>query len=170
MVVTSRRREPRVRAAVEPLDSRAARVAALDSLARRDRCSGDLHRKLVEKGFDPGVVGGVIERLLSERLLDDHRYVENFVVYHANRGQGPLRLKSQLRQAGLQGDLIEEVIDAYPDWLAQLRQAHEKKFGMQPPTHYADRQRRSRFLSYRGFTGAQIRMALGFDTDLDVDD
>ena len=169
-MATSRKRDFRRRAEVEPLDTRAARLAALDSLARRDRCSGDLHRKLVEKGFDLVVAAEVVERLVSEKLINDARYVENFVAFHADRGHGPIRVKAELRQFGLPADLVREAIDAYPDWLAQLRKAHQKKFGTQPPTHYADRQRRTHFLSYRGFTGAQIRMALGFDTDLDADD
>ena len=154
---------------VDPLDSRAARVAALDSLARRDHSSGDLRRKLLDKGYDPAVVGDVIERLCVEKLLDDRRYVENFVSLHAARGQGPLRVRADLRKMGMQGAVVEDAVGAYPDWLAQLRKAHQKKFGAQLPTHYADRQRQARFLGYRGFTGAQIRMALGFDTDLDVD-
>jgi regulatory protein len=53
--------------------------------------------------------------------------------------------------------------------LTQLKKARQKKFGAALPTNYADRQRQSRFLAYRGFTGAQIRTALGFDIDLDVD-
>jgi regulatory protein len=171
--VTSKRRDilgrPEIKTRIDPLDSRAARVAALDSLARRDRSSEDLRRKLLDKGYDPAVVGGVIERLCTEKLLDDHRYVENFVSFHAARGQGPLRVRADLRKIGMQGVVVEDAIDAYPDWIAQLRTARQKKFGTQVPTHYADRQRQARFLGLRGFTGAQIRMALGFDTDLDVD-
>jgi regulatory protein len=151
----------------DPLDARAARAAALDSLARRDRCSEDLRRKLRDKGYDSGVVGVVIQRLCSDNLVDDRRYLENFVAYHAGRGQGPLRVRADLRKLGMEGALVESALEAYPDWIAQLRKAHQKKFGTQPPTHYADRQRQTRFLGYRGFTGAQIRMALGFDTDLD---
>jgi regulatory protein len=171
--VTSKRRDtpawPGAKTAVEPLDSRAARVAALDSLARRDRSSEDLRRKLRDKGYDPVVVDDVLERLIAEKLVDDRRYVENFVGFHAARGQGPHRVRAELRKIGMQGDLVEDAVQAYPDWISQLRKAHQKKFGTQLPTHYADRQRQARFLGYRGFTGAQIRTALGFDTDLDVD-
>jgi regulatory protein len=144
-------------------------MAALDSLARRDHSSEDLRRKLVDKGYDHAVVGEVIERLCAEKLIDDRRYVENFVAYHAGRGQGPLRVRADLRKIGVQAALVEEAIEAYPDWIAQLRKAHQKKFGTQRPALYADRQRQARFLGYRGFTGAQIRLALGFDTDLDLD-
>ena len=154
---------------VDPDDARAARVAALDSLARRDRCSTGLRRKLIDKGFDAEVAQGVVDRLCSEKLVDDRRYVENFVGFHAARGQGPLRIRAELRQSGMQGELVDDAVEAYPDWRTQLLKAHQKKFGTEPPADYADKQRRARFLGLRGYTGAQIRMALGFDTDLDVD-
>jgi regulatory protein len=90
------------------------------------------------------------------------------VSYHAGRGQGPNRLRADLRKLGLETAEIESALHAYPDWAARLDQARQKKFGTSRPTNYADRQRQARFLAYRGFTGAQIRAALGLDTDLDV--
>jgi len=172
-VATSKRRDapagPGTRTAVDALDSRAARAAALDALARRDHASEDLRRKLLDKGYDPTVVADVIERLCGEKLVDDRRFLESFISYHAARGQGPHRVRAELRKSGLQGEIVEQGLTAYGDWIADLRKARQKKFGAQLPTHYADKQRQARFLSYRGFTGAQIRLALGFDTDIDVD-
>jgi regulatory protein len=154
---------------VDPLDGRAARATALDTLSRRDNSSGELRAKLLGKGYDPGVIAELIERLRAERLLDDARYLENFVAYHASRGQGPNRVGADLRRLGLPGAEIDATLDAYPQWLTQLKRAREKKFGTSLPTNYADRQRQARFLAYRGFNGAQIRAAMGFDTDLDAD-
>lgn len=155
---------------VEPLDARAARVAALDALARRDHSFEDLRLKLLEKGYDATVVRPLLDALRDEKLLDDRRYLENFVAYHAARGQGPVRVRLGLRQHGVQGPQVEEYLDAYPDWLALLKKARLKKFGANLPKKYADRQVQARFLGYRGFTSAQIRMALGFDVDLDSDE
>jgi regulatory protein len=154
---------------VDPLDGRAARAAALEILSRRDYSSGELRSRLLGKGYDPGVIAELIERLSAERLLDDARYLENFVAYHASRGQGPNRVREDLRRLGLPGAEIEATLAAYPDWPSQLKRAREKKFGTSLPTNYADRQRQARFLAYRGFSGAQIRTAMGFDTDLDAD-
>jgi len=154
---------------VDPLDGRAARAAALDILSRRDYSSGELRGKLLGKGYDATVIAELIERLRAERLLDDARYLENFVAYHASRGQGPNRVREDLRRLGLPGPDIETTLAAYADWLTQLQRAREKKFGTSLPTNYADRQRQARFLAYRGFSGAQIRAALGLDTDLDAD-
>jgi regulatory protein len=155
---------------VEPLDARAARRAALDALARRDHGSGELARKLLAAGYDPGVVEALIERLRAEKLLNDRRFIENFIAYHAARGQGPVRVRAALHKQGLEGELVETCLAGHGDWIVQLRKAREKKFGASPPTGYADRQRQMRFLGYRGFTSTQIRTALGFDIDLDVTD
>ncbi len=169
MAVTSRRRKTLRRREVEPHDARAARVAALDALGRRDHASGELRAKLQAKGYEPALVDRLIEELRTERLVDDRRFVANFIAYHAQRGQGPLRVRAQLGQLGMRGELVELELDAYPTWLDQLRAVRRKKFGETPPTSFTERQRQARFLGYRGFTGAQIRTALGFDTDLEIE-
>ncbi|HME39936.1 MAG TPA: regulatory protein RecX [Steroidobacteraceae bacterium] len=144
-------------------------MAALDALARRDHASADLRRKLLDKGYDAGVIAALLDVLRAEKLLDDRRYTENFVAYRAARALGPLRVRAELRRQGLDGTLVEECLDAYPDWIVHLRRAQQKKFGAKLPGNYADKQRQVRFLNYRGFTSAQIRTALGFDIDLDAD-
>jgi regulatory protein len=166
-VATSKRRNALAGRPVEPLDARAARVAALDALARRDYASEDLRLKLLEKGYDVSVVLPLLDALRDEKLLDDRRYLENFVAYHAARGQGPHRIRLELRRHGLQGALVEDYLDTFPDWIAQLEKARTKKFGAKLPKDPADRRRQAQFLGYRGFTSAQIRMALGFDIELD---
>jgi regulatory protein len=144
-------------------------VAALDALARRDHSAEDLRRKLLKKGYDVAVVSPLLDALAAEKLLDDRRYMENFVAYHAARGQGPMRVRMELRRHGLQGPPVEDYLANYPEWLVQLRKTRQKKFGAALPANYADRQRQARFLGYRGFTSAQIRTVLGFDIDLDLD-
>ena len=144
-------------------------MAALDALGRRDYASEDLRLKLLEKGYDGSVVLPLLDALRDEKLLDDRRYAENFVAYHAARGQGPLRIRRDLHRHGLHGALAEECLETYTDWIAQLQKARLKKFGAQPPKTYAEKQLQGRFLGYRGFTGAQIRMALGFDVEFDPD-
>jgi regulatory protein len=138
-------------------------------LARRDHASEELRRKLLDWGYDPAVVGQLIERLCAEKLVDDGRYLENFVAYHAARGHGPNWVRADLCKRGIQGAPVDACLEGYPDWIEQLRKARLKKFGTSLPSNYADRQRQARFLGYRGFTGAQIRSALGFDTNLEVD-
>ncbi len=125
---------------------------------------------MLGKGYGAAIVDPLIERLAAEKLLDDHRYVENYLSYHAARGQGPLRVRAQLRKKGVAGDLIEECLGAFPDWNAVLQSARCRKFGRTLPDSYADRVRQARFLGYRGFTSAQVRSALGLNRTVDLGD
>ncbi len=128
-----------------------------------------MRRKLAEKGYDAAVVDGVVDRVKAEHLVDDRRFVENFVAAHAERGQGPLRVRAELRKFGQLGTLVDESLQAYPDWVEQARKLRQRKFGATAPGSAAERARQARFLGYRGFTSAQVRGALGFDVELDLD-
>ena len=68
---------------------------------------------------------------------------------------------------GLESELIERCLDENPDWVERARSVRQKKFGKSLPADYAGKAKQARFLQYRGFTGAQIRQALGTDIDLD---
>jgi regulatory protein len=153
------------RADIDPNDARAARVAALGLLARRDRAAGQMLVKLTQKGFAPQTAAGVVAALVKENLINDRRYVEHFIDYHANRGNGPIKVRAELRQLGIETGLIDEFVGAYPDWIARAREARQKKFGGREPVDYAAKARQLRFLANRGFTGSQIRTILGFDLD-----
>jgi len=153
----------------DPTDPHAARQLAVFLLARRDYCSSELRSKLRVKGFADDIVQALIGALQQEKVLDDQRYVEHFVAYHSGRGQGPARIKRDLQALRLPGDLIERAVDSGPDWVARAREVRQKKFGRVLPQAYAEKAKQARFLQYRGFTGAQIRQALGTDIDLDAD-
>ena len=56
------------------------------------------------------MAAGVIAELIDERALDDARYVKNYVSYHADRGQGPLRIAADLKALGLPADLVDTAL------------------------------------------------------------
>ncbi|HSD74027.1 MAG TPA: regulatory protein RecX [Steroidobacteraceae bacterium] len=138
-------------------------------LARRDYSSGELRTKLTDKGFEPDVVQPLIAALEREHLLNDVRYAEHYVTYHSGRGQGPARISRDLKALGLSSELIERCLSEGPDWVSLASEVRRKKFGRELPESYAGKAKQARFLQYRGFTGAQIRQALGTDIDLDAD-
>jgi regulatory protein len=93
-----------------------------------------------------------IERLRDEGLQSDSRLAEAFVRSRANRGQGPVKIKMELRQKGIADGLISEALaTADQDWFELASQVAERKF-REPPQDSKDRARRSRFLQQRGFT------------------
>jgi regulatory protein len=145
----------------------AARAAATALLARRDFARGELAGKLTASGLDPATVAVVLDELTSERLIDDARYAQNFIAYHAARGQGPVRIAAELRRHGLADGVIEAALTAGPDWHALARRARAAKFGPSAPGGWAERARQGRFLQYRGFSSDHIRSATGADPELE---
>jgi regulatory protein len=149
-----------------PTDSQALRAAAVTLLARRDYASGALCERLAARGFEVGATAAVVAELQREGIVNDARYAQNYVAYHAGRGEGPLRIASELRRRGVSGGLIEAALAEGPDWGALARQVRSARFGG-PPSSWAEKARQARFLQYRGFSSDHIRAATGAEADLD---
>jgi regulatory protein len=135
---------------------------AVTLLARRDYSSGELTRKLEERGYLEHAVGPVVEELLASNKLNDERYSQNFVAYRARRGHGPARIRHQLKTSGLERSTIDEAVkgDEAPDFLALARTVRARKFGPEVPNDRKERARQARFLQYRGFSTDHIRAVL----------
>lgn len=159
-----RKRQPKGRPASEQAgDPAAALVAAVTLLARREFCSIELGAKLTAKGFEPDAVRAALAELIERRYLDDERYARLFVVIHAERGQGPVRIRRDLAELGLPAALIEPQLESYGDWATLARTVLTRRFGAAPPGGWPEKARRMRFLQYRGFGNDHIRAALGAD-------
>jgi regulatory protein len=161
-----RPRKPEADAAAA--DERTVRTAALALLAGRDFGRAELSSRLARRGYPPDVVATAVERLVSERLLSETRFVEQFVRQHAGRGHGPARIRAELRERGVAAEEIEAGLEAAAeDWAAIAREARRRRFGLSPPGDYRERARQARFLQYRGFSADQIRTALGPGDDIE---
>ncbi len=145
-------------------DPVAVEQAAVALLARRDFASGELRQKLLKQGFEHAAIEAVVGDLLARGLLDDVRFAEHFVGYHADRGQGPNRIREELRGL-VAADLIEAALDARQDWAALAHRVRVGKFGAEVPAEWQEKARQARFLQYRGFSTDHIRLALGGDFD-----
>jgi regulatory protein len=149
-------------------DSSAARLLALRLLNRRDYCTAELTTRLMERGTGEQTAASVVADLGRERLVDDTRYVEHYVTWHASRGQGPLRIAHELKELGVAGALVEQAVDATSAaWRERCQKLRRRRFSDAPPEEWKERARQARFLQYRGFNADQIRAALGNDIELD---
>jgi regulatory protein len=142
-------------------------MTAVSLLARRDFASGELRQKLGSQGYDATVAAAVVAALTEERMLDDARYAENYVAYHAGRGQGPIRIGADLRSLGVPATVVEAALGSGPDWRELARTVRTRKFGAEPPEDWTEKTRQARFLQYRGFSSDHIRAATGADFDPD---
>ena len=162
-------RRPRSdRTANAEADERTVRTAALALLAGRDFARRELVTRLESKGYPRAGVQTVVEQLAAEKLLSEGRFVAQFVRQHAGRGQGPVRIRLELRQRGVEAESIDTAIDeSGEDWIETARIARRRKFGASPPADFRERAKQARFLQYRGFSAEQVRAALGPGDDTD---
>jgi len=152
-----------------PDSPEAARRVALLLLGRRDYASAELLTKLTVSGYTQEAAQAAVAALQEERLLDDSRFLDNFVRAHAGRGQGPARIRQELAVLRFPAADIQTALEAGPDFTALCREVRARKFGARPPASWAERGRQGRFLQYRGFSSDDIRLATGQDPDISED-
>lgn len=162
-----RRAKDPAKAQAKARDPDAARASAIAQLARRDFATSELRLKLESQGYDKALVAALIAELTEERTLDDARYAEHYVAYHAERGYGPLRIAADLRSLGVPDPLIDSALGTGPDWRQLAQEVRTRKFGAETPEEWAEKTRQARFLQYRGFSSDHIRAATGADFDAD---
>jgi len=137
------------------------RNKALDLLSRREHSVAELRAKLVVRDFDPDAIDVAIDTLVCEGLISDDRFASVFIASRVRKGQGPIRIRGELKQRGVADDLIALHLEqADTDWVELARGVRDRKYGSNRSSEYRDRARQSRFLQYRGFSGEQIRAAL----------
>jgi len=74
------------------------------------------------------------------------------------RGQGLLKISNELRQRGINSELINQTLDILDiDWHELANEQRKKKFGDSIPEDYKEKTRQMRFLSGRGFDSEIIR-------------
>jgi regulatory protein len=142
-------------------DAGEVRARALNLLARREHGAAELQRKLEARGYPEELIGPVLQELRDRGLLSESRFAAEFVRSRVSRGQGPVKIRAELRQQGLPDVEIEEALAAArADWQQLASQVRAKRFGVVPPADFGERARQARFLESRGFTADQIQAAL----------
>ena len=150
--------------AVEAVTFTSVYNASLGLLASREHSAGELRVKLKQKYPDGEMhLDGVLERLQEVGLQDDERFAEMFVRYKANKGQGPTKIRHQLRSKSVDGTVISAALsDPSYDWSELAKVVSQKKFGSSGGERLSpkERARRQRFLQGRGFGYEHIASAL----------
>ena len=130
-------------------------------LAGREHSRAELQRKLAARGHTTGAVEKVLDDLQGRGLLDDRRFAEQYARMRVRKGYGPLRIRAELRERGIDTATIGVLLDAGSyDWRELLREVRLKRFGPQKPAVRSEQARQARFLSRRGFPESLVRAAL----------
>ncbi len=103
-----------------------------------------------------------LNALAADGLQSDARYAEVLIRSRVNRGQGPLRIRADLRQRGLVGEVFEPLLEDYAEqWPELAQQVVERRFGSDAATDRGEWARRARFLAGRGFPEGLVGRVLG---------
>ena len=157
---------------VQAVDPNHARLYAVFLLSRRDYSSNELRKKMKGRGYLEEAIAPVLEELLATNTINDRRYGSNVVAYRARRGQGPVRIRNELRKAGVAAEDVEAAVTGEgegqagrdtPDFVKRAREVRTRKFGPEVPKDRKERAKQARFLQYRGFSNDHIRAALEGD-------
>lgn len=138
---------------------------AIRLLARREYSRAELVRRLVAKGHASVSVDEALDALAAEGLQSDTRFTEIFVRSRIARGQGPIKIRAELDERGIDRELSRMAFDAGEvDWCALACDILAKRFAG-PGHDPRERARRERFLAGRGFDFDQVRHALSHAWD-----
>lgn len=113
---------------VKPTD---VRRAAMDLLARREHSRYELFQKIARRlGEHPELFEQEIDKLTNEGLQSDRRLAEAFIRARTNRGQGPIKIRMELRAKQVGDELISIAFDECGiDWVELAQSVASKKFG-----------------------------------------
>ncbi|MBR6244423.1 RecX family transcriptional regulator [bacterium] len=126
-------------------------------LAARDLFSGDLARRLRDKGASEEETEIVVNKLRDLNYLDDERLLRNFAREVVSRGKGINYLRQKLYEKGC-ADLLKSVdLSEFFSYEDELKSAAEtiKKLAENDP------QKLQRKLASRGFSYSAISAAMG---------
>ncbi len=139
-------------APLEEGEALAVERSAVRLLARREYSRAELRRKLADRHPDAGLVDGVLDDLQRRGLLSDEPYAELYVAQRVRKGYGPLRIRAELAQRGIEGETAARCLDEGRfDWGALLTEAAVRRFGDTTATDRRALAKRARFLEQRGF-------------------
>lgn len=144
--------------AAEGNEQRDAEQHGIRLLADREHSRLEMRRKLLARDYDPAAVEEALQSLEKQGLLSDERFTEQYINVLKRKGFGPLRMRSLLRERGINDTMIHEWVDNREDeWRHLMIQAARRKFGDSKGEDFSQKSKIARFLEYRGYPEFMIR-------------
>jgi len=131
----------------------------MDFLARREHSADELMQKLSRRfeEVERSVIAKAIQQLCDDGLQSDQRFAESYVRSKSSRGIGPVRIKQELAQKGVDSSIVSAVIqESDINWWDILEACVLKKFGGFSFSTPEEKAKCIRFLAYRGFPSDMV--------------
>jgi regulatory protein len=111
-------------------DIKAIKATALRYLARREYSRLELFRKLSQKYVSGSDIQSVLGQLQEQGYQSDDRFTEMFIRTKVRAGNGPFKIKIELREKGICESTALSAFDRQSiDWLQIAHEVKNKRFG-----------------------------------------
>lgn len=144
-------------------DFSAVRESALKLLSRRDHSSKELTGKLLQRGFDADSIEAVLDELTHAGLHSERRYAESYARQRAMKGYGPLRIRAELSERGIDRDLVNQALNELNIDFTELAHRFYRRKYHKPVQDYQEKARRSQAMARRGFSREHLRGLFDID-------
>ena len=132
---------------------REIRRVAMNHLSRREYTRHELVVRLNERFESPEDVQEVVESLTFKGLQSDRRFTESFIRYRIQKGFGPIRIRKELQERGVEENLSATSLKVFElDWEHNATEVLDKKFGKTACENFKEIAKRARFMEHRGFS------------------
>ena len=140
---------------------------ALNLLSARAYSARNIHRKLVQKAFDPAEIDSAMNRLTASRLIDDTKFAAEYARQKlVAGGTSSRRVEQELQKRGIGRDIAKEAVcsvveEESIDTSGSAERAARKKFkSLHGLEALVQRRRLFGFLARRGFDLDDVKRAV----------
>ena len=143
-----------------------AKLRAMNLLKSREYTTKQLHDKLKQGGYSEDIITLVLDYVASYHYTDDLRYAVSYMQSHET-DKSRRRIEQDLMRKGIGKETLEK---AWQTWEARggeqdeqqmISELLEKRGYCPREADLREKQRLYGFLMRRGFSGEQVRKALG---------
>lgn len=130
-------------------------------LSMREHSEYNLLNKLLDKGLDETLCKQQVEQFKQKNIQSDSRFADSLIRGRARKGQGEVRIRAELNEHKISADIYLPVFaELAIDWFELAQQVLAKKYKTPVSGDWKEKQKRQRFLQYRGFSMEQIKFAM----------
>jgi regulatory protein len=141
-----------------------AKTLSFRYLKIRERSVGEMREKLTLKRVPKSVIDLTVEYLVNKKFLDDRTFTRNWIRYRQARPFGAQRIRLELRQKGIDEEIIAEELSSAFDGTDQselLRDLASRRASRYKDDDPIKRKRKVfDFLVRRGFNLDVIKRAI----------
>ena len=129
---------------------------SLDLLSRREHSRKEMKEKLLLRYDNTEQINIVLEKLVSNNLINDSRFAEAYVLNRKRKGFGPKKIIFELISKGVKESIANEVVEIEGGWIEAARSAFKKKYKDDQNIETKEQLKQKTFLQNRGFGFKEI--------------